>query len=99
MLFLYDTFFLVYDIAPVIFVLGTVFFIAMVYCFTNEEKIIAKREEKKRREEFKATMAEHPEWAAELNPDKIEEENALDQEQRDREEFERLAKEHPEWLK
>lgn len=75
------------------------FAIFLTWAFVNEKKIMAKREEKKRHEAFKATMAEHPEWAEELNPDKIEEENELEKEQRDREEFERLAKEHPEWLK
>ena len=74
---------------------------SVVSCFgfLLMKKIEKKVTDKRKRKEFEATMAEHPEWAAELNPDKIEEENALEQEQRDREEFEHLAKEHPEWLK
>ena len=81
------------------FILACGFAAFVLWFFTHREEIDKKANDKRKRKEFEATMAEHPEWAAELNPDKIEEENALEQEQRDREEFERLAKEHPEWLK
>ncbi len=66
--------------------------------FINEKKIGAKVEERKRKKEFQKTMAEHPEWAASLNSESLEEQKKLEKEKKDREEFERLAKEHPDWL-
>ncbi|MBP3313901.1 MAG: hypothetical protein J6K84_04505 [Oscillospiraceae bacterium] len=64
----------------------------------NAKKINGKYEEYKRKKEFQKIMAEHPEWAATLNSESLEEQKKVEKEKKDREEFERLAKEHPDWL-
>ncbi len=81
-----------------IFLLGILVLVFYFWYISNAKKINKKFEEHKRKKEFQKTMAEHPEWAATLNSESLEEQKKLEKEKKDREEFERLAKEHPDWL-
>ena len=69
-----------------------IFTVILYFWFVfNAEKLNKKQKEKQQKKEFEKLKSEHPEWAPELDPEKVKE-------QKDREEFERLAKEHPDWL-